>query len=284
MNNTKGYILTEELNKEIESMQKMYNVIVEFFVNYSFQILGAVIITFLGIYVAKKVGILVESFLSKKQIDVTLSRFISTTVKVIIVAGTAVIALGKVGIAVTPFVAAIGAMSLGAGLALQGLLSNFGAGVSIIATRPFVVGNTICVQGVTGLVKEIKLAYTILETEDKEEITIPNKHIIGEILVNSFEYTIVESIVGIDYNDDPKKAISLIDDILSSYDELSNEQKAQVGIKEFGDFSINLELRYWAPTHQYNEIQYKINMDIYDTFAKNNINIPFPTHNIIKKS
>lgn len=276
--------MTEELNKEIENMQNLYNIVVEFFVNYSFQILGAIIITFLGVYVARKVANVVENFLAKKDIDITLSKFISATVKVIIIAGTAVIALGKIGIAITPFVAAIGAMSLGAGLALQGLLSNFGAGVSIIATRPFIVGNTIRVQGVTGLVKEIKLAYTILETEDKEEITIPNKHIIGEILVNSFEYTIVETIVGIDYNDDPKKAISLIDNILSSYSELSNEQKAQVGIKEFGDFSINLELRYWALTQQYNEIQYKINMDIYESFAKNNINIPFPTHNIIKKS
>jgi small conductance mechanosensitive channel len=275
-------VIEKEIEKELESAQKMYDIVIEFFVTYSFQILGAIIILLIGIYIAKKVHFYLEKFLLGKNIDVTLTKFIAMSVRIAIIAGVAVIALGKVGITVTPFVAAIGALSLGAGLALQGLLSNFGAGVSIIATRPFIVGNTIQVQGQTGLVKEIKLAYTILETEDKEHITIPNKHIVGEILVNSYEYTIVEMSVGIDYNNDPKKAISLIYEVLNSYDEIPKEPKAQVGIKEFADAAINIELRYWAPTQQYNELQYKVNMDIFDTFAKNDITIPYPTYNIIK--
>jgi len=272
------------MEKEIEDISRIYNLIIDFFINYSFQIVGAVIILLIGIFIAKKIATYLESFCLSKNLDVTLTKFIAATVKVIIIAGVAIIALGKVGVTITPFVAAIGTMSLAAGLALQGLLSNYGAGVSIIATRPFVVGNTITLGEHTGLVKDIQLGYTILITEDKEEITIPNKHIIGEILKNSFGYTIVETIVGIDYTCNPKRAIALIDTILSNYSELSSEQKAQVGIKEFGDFSINLELRYWAPTAQYNEIQYKINMDIYESFKQNNINIPFPTHNIIKQS
>jgi len=173
-------------------------------------------------------------------------------------------------------------MSLGAGLALQGLLSNFGAGISIIATRPFVVGNTIQIQGYTGVVKIIKLAYTVLETEDKELITIPNKHIVGEVLINSFDYTIVEMSVGIEYTADPKNAINVIYTVLEQFDEISKDSKAQVGIKEFADASINIELRYWAPTQQYNEVQYKVNLAIFETLKENNINIPFPTYNIIK--
>ena len=271
------------MEKELESVQKFYNIVIEFFVNYSFQILGAVIVTLIGIFVAKKVAIIVEKFCLSKNIDVTLTSFISATVKIIIIAGTIVISVGKLGITITPFVAAIGAMSLGAGLALQGMLSNFGAGVAIIATRPFIVGNTITIQNVSGVVKVIKLGYTILITEDNEEITIPNKHIVGEILVNSFEYKIVEMTVGIDYSNDPEKAISVIRDVLSNHDELSKDSKYQVGIKEFADASINIELRYWAPTIQYNEIQYKVNLDIFKALAKNNLSIPFPTYNIIKK-
>lgn len=270
------------MEKEIEDISRVYNLIIDFFVNYSFQIVGAIIILIIGFYIGKKVAAFVEKFCLGKNLDITLTKFIAAAVKILIIAGAIVIALGKVGITVTPFIAAIGALSLGAGLALQGLLSNYGAGLSIIATRPFVVGNTITLGEYTGLVKSIQLGYTILETEDKEEITIPNKHIVGEILTNSFGYTIVETFVGIDYSADPQKAIRIIDEIFTKYTELSREQKAQVGIKEFGDFSINLELRYWAPTAQYNEVQYKINMDIYQAFKDNNINIPFPTHNIIK--
>ncbi len=271
------------MEKEIQSVQKFYSIIIEFFVNYSFQIVGAIIILIIGFMVAKKVAAFVEKLLLTKDMDVTLTKFIATTLKVIIIVGVTIIALGKIGITITPFVAAIGAMSLGAGLALQGLLSNFGAGISIIATRPFVVGNTIKIQGCTGVVKEIKLAYTVLETEDKELITIPNKHIVGEILTNSFEYTIVEMMVGIDYSSDPKVAIQVISEVLEKYEEIAKEVKAQVGIKEFADASINIELRYWALTQQYNEIQYKVNMDIFDALASNNIQIPYPTVNIIQK-
>jgi len=272
------------MEKEIENVSNFYNIIIEFFVNYSFQIVGAIIITILGIFVAKKVALYVEKFCLNKSIDVTLTQFISATVKIIIIAGTIIIAVGKVGITVTPFIAAIGAMSLGAGLALQGTLSNFGAGVAIIATRPFIVGNTININNVSGVVKVIKLGYTVLITEDNEEITIPNKHIVGEILVNSFEYKIVETVVGIDYKNDPKLAIDVIQAVLNKYPELSKESKAQVGIKEFADASINIELRYWAPTQQYFETQYKINLDIFNALNENNLTIPYPTYNIIKQS
>ncbi|NIQ11215.1 mechanosensitive ion channel, partial [candidate division KSB1 bacterium] len=84
-----------------------------------------------------------------------------------------------------------------------GPVSNYGAGLVIILSRPFVIGDTITIQGVSGQVEEIHLATTILSTEDDERITIPNKHIIGEILLNSFENRIVEGSVGISYHDDP---------------------------------------------------------------------------------
>jgi len=270
------------MEKELESMQKFYNIIIEFFVNYSFQIVGAIIILFIGFIVAKKVALLIEKFCLSKEMDITLTKFIAMGVKIAIIVGVGIIAVGKLGITVTPFVAVLGAMSLGAGLALQGLLSNFGAGISIIATRPFIVGNTITIQGNTGIVKVIKLAYTVLETEDKEEITIPNKHIVGEVLINSFDYTVVEMSVGIEYTSDPKHAIDVIYNVLKQFDEISQESRAQVGIKEFADASINIELRYWALTAQYNEIQYKVNLAIFEALKTNNINIPFPTYNIIK--
>ena len=272
------------MNKELESVTKFYDLIMAFFVNYSFQILGAIIITIIGIFVAKKVASFVQKLCLAKDMDVTLTQFIASGVKIVIIVGTIVIAIGKIGITITPFIAAIGAMSLGAGLALQGMLSNFGAGVAIIATRPFIVGNTIKINGVLGVVKIIKLGYTVLITEDNEEITIPNKHIVGEILINSFEYTVVEMSVGIDYSNDPKKAINLILDVLSQHKDISQTNKAQVGIKAFADASINIELRYWALTNKYNEIQYKINMDIFDTLKENNITIPYPTYNIINKT
>lgn len=271
------------MQEELQSLQKFYNVIIEFFVNYSFQLVGAVIIILIGWYVAKKGSLYTIKLCQKYDLDVTITKYIGNIVKIFIILGASIMALGKLGITLTPFIAGIGAASLGAGLALQGMLSNYGAGLSIILTRPFVVGNTISVKDISGVVEDIQLGHTVLSTEDGEMITVPNKHIVGEVLVNSFEYRIVESVVGIDYSSDPQKAIDAISLILEKFDEkeISKNSKPQIGIKEFGDFSINIELRYWVETKAYFAIQYKVNMAVFNTLKQNGINIPFPTHNII---
>ena len=180
------------MQDELQQAQEIYDLIVTYLVTYGFQVLGAIIILLIGMFVAGKVAGFLHGFMLSKNLDVTLSKFTAATLKVVIVIFVAIIALGQIGISITPFVAAIGALSLGAGLALQGLLSNYGAGISIIVTRPFIVGDTIAVKGVSGIVQEIKLGYTILTNEDDVMITIPNRHIVGEIIHNSKASSMLE--------------------------------------------------------------------------------------------
>jgi small conductance mechanosensitive channel len=163
------------MEQELEQVTAIYNQITSFLVNYSFQLLGAIIIFLIGMLVAHRISTIVLRLCQRKKLDVTLSGFIANTTKLIIIVMTAIIALGKLGISITPFVAAVGAISLGAGLAVQGLLSNYGAGLNIILARPFVVGDTISVQGVCGVLKVVHLAYTLLSNEDDVSITVPNK-------------------------------------------------------------------------------------------------------------
>ncbi|WP_419782239.1 mechanosensitive ion channel family protein [Malaciobacter marinus] len=269
------------MQQEIESIQKVYDLLIEFFMNYSFQILGAIIILVLGFFIGKKLSLAIEKLCHKNNLDVTLTKFIVNIVKFSIIIGAVIIAVGKLGITLTPFIAGIGAASLGAGLALQGTLSNYGAGLSIIITRPFIVGNTITVQDVFGIVEEIKLGHTILLTEDGEKITVPNKYIIGEVIVNSFDFRIVEATIGVAYDSDIKKANSLILEIFDEFKEyISSSAKPQVGIKEFADSSVNIEYRYWAKTDSYFEIQYKVNLAIFETLKKNSIQIPYPIRDV----
>jgi small conductance mechanosensitive channel len=268
------------MEKELQQAQEIYKLITEFFITYSFQIVGAIIILIIGIIVANKVSKLVLKICENKDIDITLSRFIASATKIIIVVMIAIIALGKVGISVTPFVAAIGALSLGAGLAMQGLLSNYGAGLNIILARPFIVGDTIRIQNVIGQVKEVRLAYTLLSDEDDVEITVPNKHIVGEIISNSHTDTLAEETVGISYDNDPEEAIASIMSALASVEGLSNERKPQVGIEDFADSSINIGIRFWAPTNRYFETRYQANAVIYKALKEANITIPYPQREI----
>ncbi|MCG8315758.1 MAG: mechanosensitive ion channel family protein, partial [Pseudomonadales bacterium] len=191
-----------------------------------------------------------------------------------------IISLGKFGITVAPFVAALGAATFGIGLALQGPISNYGAGFALILARTFKVGDTVTINECSGIVKEIRLAQTILETEDSELITIPNKHIIGEIIQNSFESKVVEAVIGIDYSDSPELAIETIKQVLSEMPCVKQEPNFQVGIDGFGDFSIDIGLRYWVPMDAYFESKYQVNLKIFKVLKDAGISIPFPRRDV----
>lgn len=275
--------MEQEIQKELETITRLTNLIIDFFVNYSFHVIGAIIIFLIGLLVARWVSQLALKICNKHNVDVTLALFIASTTKLLIVAMVLVICLGKFGISVAPFVAAIGAISLSVGLALQGVFSNYGAGFTIILTRPFVVGNTININGVSGIVTEIRLAYTVLSNEDGEMITIPNKHIVGEVIVNSFEYKIVEASVGISYHNQPEQAIEVIVSALKNFEDITSMPAPQVGIEAFADSSISIAYRYWVPTDRYFEIQYRVNLAVLNALKEAKIEIPFPQREVILK-
>ena len=267
------------MQEEMQQLEAIYDAIVAFFVNYSFQLIGAIIILIIGMFVAGRTARWVEHFCIGKKLDITLSRFIGSFIKIAIIVGVAIIALGKLGISVTPFVAAIGALSLGAGLAVQGLVSNYGAGLNIIITRPFVVGDTITVKGVTGIVEEVHLACTILTDEDSVRIMIPNRHIVGEILHNSAANSLVETTVGVAYNSDPDQVTDVILAVLDTHG-VSDTRTPQVGIGEFGDSSLNIEVRFWVPTDKFHETRFKVNNAIFEALKLAGIEIPFPQREV----
>ena len=265
--------------EEIDQFKAIYDLIVTFFVTYSFQLIGALIILLIGLLVSNRVARLVSRTCDKHGIDVTLSRFLASCTKIIIIVAVAVICLGKIGISVTPFIAAIGALSLGAGLAMQGLLSNYGAGFNIILTRPFVVGDTITVQGVTGIVKEVRLAHTILSDEDEVTILIPNRHIVGEIIHNSNDFTVVESTLGVAYSNDINLVTTTIKSVLHELG-VDINRPPQVGIDEFGGSSINFGIRFWVPTDKYHQLRFRVNDELFKALHLAGIEIPFPQREV----
>ncbi len=161
------------MTEQLSSLQKIINTVIDFLVNYSFQVLGAIVILILGFFAAQWVNRVVLSICQKNKFDVTLSRFMASTVRFFVLTFSAIIAMGNFGITITPFIAALGAVAFGATYALQGPLSNYCAGLSIILSRPFTVGDTITVAGQSGIVKDVKLPTTILTDEDGTTITIP---------------------------------------------------------------------------------------------------------------
>ena len=268
------------MNEDMEQMELIYNTVIDLAIRYGFQVLGAVIILVLGTILAGFSSRMIRRLCARWNLDITLTKFFAGLIKIIIVAFALVIAMAKFGITIAPMVAAIGAGAFGLTLAIQGPISNYGAGLALILTRPFKVGNTLTLHGLTGIVKEIKLGATVLTTEDGEEITIPNKKVLGEIFINSFPYKVVEGSVGIAYSADPERALELIRECLGASGHIALDPPPQLGIEGFGDSSINLAYRYWVKTEVYYQTQYKVNLAVFNSFKENGITIPFPQREV----
>ena len=270
----------ESMTLDADTLGNIYNTVAEFLVNYSFQVLGAFIILILGWIIARWLSNVITRFCEARDVDVTLSKFIGSCTYLLLLACFVIIALGNFGISVAPFVAAVGALTLGAGLALQGPVSNYGAGFIIILTRPFVVGNTISVAGISGTVEEVKLGMTLMRTEDDELIVVPNRHLIGEVLYNSFENKIVEGTVAISYSSNVEQVIETLTETLCNMDCVAETPEVKVGIEAFGDSGIVIGLRYWIPAKNYFGHKYAVNAMVYRALREEGVRIPFPQREV----
>ncbi len=267
----------------ISLLRRSATLAADFLVKYSFQVLGGIIILLIGFKLSQWLARAFTRFCDKKGMDVTMSRFLAGCLRVLVMVFVIMIALEKFGITIAPLIAAGSALIFGGSFAIQGPLSNYAAGLSIIMSKPFVVGDTISVIGVSGVVEEVVLARTTLTTADGEKIYIPNKHIVGEVIHNSKGYKVVEAGVGISYSDEPEKAIHAVKEALRKFPQVAEAPAPQVGIKEFGDSSVNLALRYWIPTRQYYQTQFDINLAVYKALQQAGVTIPFPQREVRMK-
>lgn len=256
--------------------QQIVGQVTDFVVKYFFQIVGAAVVLVFGWWLAGRIGVFITRFCEKKKMDVLLARFIGSGVKFAIIAFIVLTAINILGIPITPLVAVIGAGTLGISLALQGPISNYGAGLIIILTRPFTIGDMLRVGEFSGVVEEVKLGFTRLLTEDGEIITIPNKHIVGEVQTNSKGNRVVESEVGVAYDADTDRAVQAVQSAILSVPEVVREPAPQVGIDRFGDSAVQIGYRYWVPSRNYFTTRFAVNRAVFASLKKAAVDIPFP--------
>ena len=260
--------------------RKIFDLLIEFCVNYSFRVLGGVIVLVCGWILGKFLAGVVYKQLQKHQVDVTVSKFIVTGVKFAVVGFAVLIALGKFGIEIAPFIAGLSVIGFGTSFALQGPLSNFAAGAILIFTKPFKVGDIIEVVGCVGEVEDMSLGRTLLRTVDGTHIVIPNKHIVGEVIHNDSEAKRVDIKVGVSYDSDTAKAVNIIKNILDADSRISQKIKPKIGIFEFADSSVNLYARLWCRQLEYWDVLFDLNKKILEAFNREHIVIPFPQSDI----
>lgn len=263
-------------------MEDILKTVSEYLATYGLKILGALLIFLIGRWVAGVVAGLVEKALLKSKIDKTIAKFTKHLTNVGILVFVVIAALASLGVETTQFAVALGAAGLAIGLALQGSLANFASGFLMIVFRPFKVGDFIEAAGVKGVVEEIQIFNTIINTLDNIRVIVPNGQITGGNILN---YTAngtrrVDLVVGVSYEDDLKKAKQVIEKVLAGDDRVLKEPAWTVAVSELGDSSVNFVVRPWVKASDYWDAYFDITCKVKVALDENGITIPFPQRDV----
>ena len=211
-------------------------------------------------------------------LEMFLKSFIKTSLKIILI----ITVISMLGVEMTSFIAVLGAAAFAVGMALQGSLGNFAGGVLILFFRPFKVGDFIEAQGNSGTVKAIQIFNTIIRTGDNKTIIIPNGPLSNGNIINysAEKKRRVDVTFGISYTSDDKKAIKIIETLISKDERIINDPEPFVKVTSLGDSSVNITMRVWCLKEDYWGIHNDFLVSVKANFDKNGIDIPFPTREV----
>ncbi len=241
-------------------------------------VIGAIVLFVVGRMVASWARTKLTQGLTRAGTDASLIPFFASMLYYVLVGVVLIAVLNLFGIETTSLIAVLGAAGLAVGLALQGTLSNFAAGVMLLIFRPIRVGDWVEVAGHAGTVKEIAIFNTLLDTGDNVRIIIPNSQISSDVVKNySFNPTRrVDLVMGISYGDDIGRAIEIIERVLTSDDRTLKDPASTIAVTELADSSVNLIVRPWCNTSDYWALRRDLTRALKEGLEAGGCNIPYP--------
>ncbi|MBI4846068.1 MAG: mechanosensitive ion channel [Candidatus Omnitrophica bacterium] len=254
----------------------------EYAITYGLNVLAAFLIFVIGKWLARIGSEFLAGAMERAKVDVTLANFIKNIAYVGMLAFVIVSALNKLGVETTSFIALIGAAGLAVGLALQGSLSNFAAGVMLVIFKPFKIGDFIQAGGEMGTVKEIQIFNTIIHAPDNRLVIVPNSKVTSDNITNfsNIENRRVDLTFGISYQDDIKKAKDVLARVVAAEERVLAEPKPVIAVFELGESSVNLVCRPWVKPQDYWDVYFSITEKAKIELEKNGITIPFPQRDL----
>jgi small conductance mechanosensitive channel len=254
--------------------------LIMYFIEHGMQIVTGIGILLIGLFCSRWGANVVQHWLEKHKLEPQIRKLLTKLVWLVVFAMFAIVALGQMGIQITPLLAGIGVAGVGLSLATQSVLGNLVAGLNIIFTKPFTVGEYIELLGVYGQVQDISLFSTTLLHADNSRVVVPNRKIVGEILHNYGKIRQMNSTVGIAYDADIKLAIATIKTILDHNPRVLKDPTPIVGVSDLADSSVVISVMPWVAVPDYFVAQTEVNQAIIEQFAQKGISIPFPQREI----
>jgi small conductance mechanosensitive channel len=256
------------------------DLIVDLAIRYGFQVAGALAILAVGALLARWTGNLVQGWLQRQELEPPVRILIVRVTRAIVFAFAALAALDKFGVQIAPLIAGIGVAGLGAGIAMQGVLSNVIAGLTIIFTKPYRVGEYVEIIGVHGEVISIDLFTTVLRHADQSRVVVPNRKIVGEVLHNYGSVRQLDLSVGVAYATNLTEALELARAIVTQHPRVLKDPAPVVGIALLADSAITLAIKPWVKVPDYGPAQAEIYQALVEQFRAKRIEIPFPQQEV----
>ncbi|CAL4043143.1 Small-conductance mechanosensitive channel [Buchnera aphidicola (Phyllaphis fagi)] len=253
-----------------------------FFSNHIINIILAIIIMVFGVFSAQLISKGVSIILSSKHIDTTISEFLATLSKYIIITCAIVSSLSRLGVQTTSVIAILGAAGMAIGLALQGSLSNFSSGVLLILLSPLRTGEYVVLGRATGTVLNVHIFYTTLRTLDGKIIVVPNNKITSDNIINYSRESCRrnEFVVHISYDSDIDFVVKVLKEVIENEPKVIQDKDITVGLSRFDPSSMRFIVRCWSNTNDLNTVYWDIMSQIKKALDRNNINIPYNTLNV----
>lgn len=247
-------------------------------------VLVALIILFIGLWISKKVKNGIVGMAQKSpQMDETVFNFLGSIVRWIIMAMVFMAVLARFGIETTSIVAMLGAATVAIGLALQGAMSNLAAGVMLMIFRPYKLGDFIEAAGKFGNVEDINLFTTNLQTFDNQQIIIPNGKIWGDQIINHSHHPVrgVDMRFNIAYGDDIAKARKVISDVLTAHPHIKSDPAPFIEVETLSERSVEILVRPFTDGAHYFDVVYSVPELVKNALGKAGMDVPYPSQKII---
>lgn len=251
-------------------------------ITYGLKAIGAILIIIVGFWLAGKLSKLIGKSFEKTDMTISMRKFIQSLISIAFKILVILVAMSTVGFEVTAFVALLGGLAVGVGLALQGSLANLAGGILILLFKPFKVGDYIESIDKAGTVEEISVLQTILLTPDMRTVILPNGSVFNNPIINFSRFGVrrVEVKVGIGHDDDFDKAKEVLMQVFKNEPLMLNDRDYIVEIQEFGDSSINLAMYGYTKTENYLKAGWNLNRSVKKALDENGFNIPYPQRDL----
>lgn len=266
------------IKTDVDEVKKSFSSILpdnffEYIIANSLDILFAIVIFFVGKFLAKKISSFTATILKRSNVEKTVVRFLENIIFYTLLVVVVLATLNKLGVQTTSFIAILGAASLAVALSLKDSLKNFASGVMIIIFKPFKVGDSVIASGVTGTVVEVNIFNTILLNADNQKVIIPNSSITNSNITNQSEAMIkkLEITLFISYKDDINKAKNLLEEIAKSSKKLVESKSILVNVIDLSENGVQLSLVVWTFSSNFANLKSELLENIKSSFEKNEI-------------